>query len=319
MSIRISIVIPFYNVEKYIAECLDSVFNQDIPEEEYEVICVNDASPDGSRDIVLEYQEKHQNLILVEHEVNKKLGAARNTGRRIARGKYLWNVDSDDILHKNCLKEILDICDKNDLDVLLFCFDLLKGGEIEGRIRPWKRERPCTGIEFWEQQVLHNQTEISQVWTQVYRRAYLDSAGIFSPEINMSEDEPYTYSSIIMAKRIMSIPESFYIARQHSDSLTRVFRKTPSSDLLYDSSFASGRVMYDTLSFIPSEHKMVRENILSVLKYKISSALEVYDQMTDIDKKSFKKRCRKDFFRNLFAIKVLSRRQALNYLSFLFV
>ena len=66
--IRLSIIIPFYNVEKYIAECLDSVYNQDIPEEEYEVICVNDASPDNSRDIVLEYQKKHSNLILVEHE-----------------------------------------------------------------------------------------------------------------------------------------------------------------------------------------------------------------------------------------------------------
>ena len=92
--IRLSIIIPFYNVEKYIAECLDSVYNQDISEEEYEVICVNDASPDNSRNIVLEYQKKHSNLTLVEHEVNKKLGAARNTGRKIARGKYIWNVDS---------------------------------------------------------------------------------------------------------------------------------------------------------------------------------------------------------------------------------
>ena len=124
MTPRLSIVIPFYNVEKHIAECLDSVYNQDIPEDEYEVICVNDASPDHSRDIVLEYRKKHSNLILIEHEVNKKLGAARNTGRRVARGKYLWNVDSDDMIAPNCMKEMLETCEENDLDLLLFCFDI---------------------------------------------------------------------------------------------------------------------------------------------------------------------------------------------------
>lgn len=95
---KLSIIIPFYNVKQYIAQCLDSVYRQDIPEEEYEVICVNDASPDHSRDIVLEYQKRHKNLVLIEHEHNKKLGAARNTGRSIARGKYIWNVDSDDYI-----------------------------------------------------------------------------------------------------------------------------------------------------------------------------------------------------------------------------
>ena len=83
------------------------MYNQDIPEEEYEVICVNDASPDNSREIVKEYQKKHKNLILVEHEVNKKLGAARNTGRSVAKGKYIWNVDSDDMIAPNCLKKML--------------------------------------------------------------------------------------------------------------------------------------------------------------------------------------------------------------------
>ena len=60
--IRLSIIIPFHNVYKYIAECLDSVYNQDIPENEYEVICVNDASPDKSMDIVMEYQKKQISL-----------------------------------------------------------------------------------------------------------------------------------------------------------------------------------------------------------------------------------------------------------------
>ena len=64
-DIHLSIIIPFYNVEPYIAQCLDSVYNQDIPENEYEVICVNDASPDNSREIVKEYQKVNTNLVLI--------------------------------------------------------------------------------------------------------------------------------------------------------------------------------------------------------------------------------------------------------------
>ena len=92
---KLSIIIPFYKVERYIAECLDSVFAQDIPESEYEVICVNDCSPDGSRAIVLEYQKKHKNLVIIEHEKNMMLGAARNTGLRAAKGDFVWFIDSE--------------------------------------------------------------------------------------------------------------------------------------------------------------------------------------------------------------------------------
>ena len=156
--IRLSIIIPFYNVEQYITQCLDSVYNQDIPEEEYEVICVNDASPDNSRDIVKEYQKNHKNLILVEHEVNKKLGAARNTGRRAAQGKYIWNVDSDDMIAPNCLREMLNMCEKSDLDVLIFDNYRFRDVILVENNEHWDAEMTvCSGVEFWQQQGIHIQ------------------------------------------------------------------------------------------------------------------------------------------------------------------
>ena len=84
---RLSIIMPFYGVERYIRQCLESVYQQDIPESEFEVICVNDCTPDHSEEIVLEFQQRHNNLVLIRHEVNKKLGAARNTGLKAASGK----------------------------------------------------------------------------------------------------------------------------------------------------------------------------------------------------------------------------------------
>ncbi len=81
--IRLSIIIPFYNVERYIAQCLDSVYYQDIPEEEFEVICVNDASPDHSRDIVLEYQNMIRSIIyLYPNYFAKMSDRERNNSHR---------------------------------------------------------------------------------------------------------------------------------------------------------------------------------------------------------------------------------------------
>ena len=121
-KLKLSIIVPFYNVEKYIAKCLDSLLDQDIPELEYEIICVNDCSPDNSRNIVIEYQKNHPNIILIEHESNKRQGAARNTGLSKTRGQFVWFVDSDDWIMSNCLKDILSICEKGFLDILAFNF-----------------------------------------------------------------------------------------------------------------------------------------------------------------------------------------------------
>lgn len=76
--LKLSIIIPFYNSASYIGRCLDTVYNQDIPEDEYEVICINDCSTDMSRDIVLEYQKNHENIVFIENERNCNYSAPLN-------------------------------------------------------------------------------------------------------------------------------------------------------------------------------------------------------------------------------------------------
>lgn len=84
------------------------MFEQDIHESEYEVICVNDCSPDKLTDVILDYQKLHSNLILIEHEVNRRQGGARNSGMRVAKGKYIWFVDSDDYIERNCFYKLIN-------------------------------------------------------------------------------------------------------------------------------------------------------------------------------------------------------------------
>ena len=114
---KLSIIIPVYNVEKYISQCLDSVLEQDIPYLEYEVIVVNDGSPDNSAAIIAEYEKKYPNIVYIFKE-NGGLSSARNAGLKVAKGDYLWFIDSDDWIEKNCLKNLLEYTYKNDLD---FC------------------------------------------------------------------------------------------------------------------------------------------------------------------------------------------------------
>ena len=114
---KLSIIIPVYNVEKYISRCLDSVLQQDIPYSEYEVIVVNDGSPDSSAAIVAEYENKYPNIIYINKE-NGGPSCARNAGLKVAKGEYIWFVDADDWIEKDCFKNLLEYAYNNNLD---FC------------------------------------------------------------------------------------------------------------------------------------------------------------------------------------------------------
>lgn len=105
-----------YNVEHYVERCLRSLEDQDIPGDEYEIICINDGSPDDSRGVVERLQGEFDNILLVDQE-NQGVSAARNRAMDMASGKYLFMVDPDDYLRPNVLKERLDIMDRNDLEV----------------------------------------------------------------------------------------------------------------------------------------------------------------------------------------------------------
>ena len=146
--IRLSFIVPVYNVEPYIEECIRSLYNQDIPQEVYEVICVDDCSPDGSRAIVERLQKEYPTLKLLIHTENKRQGGARNTGMKVAQGRYIWFVDSDDYIKPNCLKSLLEQAEKEDLDILDFDFD------ADYSKQPFRKNvesyemGPCSGADY---------------------------------------------------------------------------------------------------------------------------------------------------------------------------
>lgn len=115
----LSFIVPVYNTEEYLAECLDSLLRQDIPESEYEIICINDGSTDGSGAILQQYQEKHRNLRIIE-QPNRGVAAARNAGLETAQGEYIWFVDSDDFIAQDALRAMREEALAEKVDILNF-------------------------------------------------------------------------------------------------------------------------------------------------------------------------------------------------------
>lgn len=115
--IQLSIIIPVYNSEKYLSQCIQSCLDQNITKSSYEIIIVNDGSIDNSQNIAEEFINRNSNITLISQH-NRGLSAARNTGLKHAKGIYTWFIDSDDWIVKNCLLEIMEECYSNNLDFL---------------------------------------------------------------------------------------------------------------------------------------------------------------------------------------------------------
>ena len=103
MGVFFSIIIPVYNGEQYIKNCLDSIYRQGLGDDDFEVICVNDCSTDNTAQVISEYGKFHQNLRLINHETNRRQGGARNTGVKVAEGDYILYIDADDTFESNAL------------------------------------------------------------------------------------------------------------------------------------------------------------------------------------------------------------------------
>lgn len=117
-NIRLSLILPAYNVSDYIEACVESCQQQNISKEEYEIIIVNDGSTDSTPDIINRLANKWDNIKIVNQE-NQGLSMARNNGFDAATGKYIWFIDSDDKITTDCLSELLSIAEVNNLDALV--------------------------------------------------------------------------------------------------------------------------------------------------------------------------------------------------------
>jgi len=203
-KLRLSIIIPVYNVEKYIGRCLDSLLSQDLNEDEFEIIVVNDGSTDSSLRIAEEYRLKFKNVRIISQR-NQGISVARNSGLDVAEGKYIYFIDSDDFLLRNSLNHLLALAEKNDADILTF-----KSRSVDEQNSKAEDIKECdvsnfnyqvlTGLEADEKGVL---PLILTAWFFIVKREYLLKHSLrFIPDLRYSEDFPVTLPMFLKAQRV---------------------------------------------------------------------------------------------------------------------
>lgn len=216
---KISVIIPVYNVEPYLRECLDSVVNQTL--RDIEIICVNDGSTDNSGAILAEYAAQDKRITIITQE-NRGLSAARNVGMDVAKGKYIYFIDSDDYIDLDALEILHDRAEELELDLL--CYDFINFCDgIEGE--PWQLVRhEYGGVQRGEELLRRMRDENAYaiaVWTMLYHRVYLQKIGARFREGAIYEDITFTAFAMLNANRVSHIGQKLYHYRIRPNSITQ--------------------------------------------------------------------------------------------------
>ncbi|MBR5089186.1 MAG: glycosyltransferase [Ruminiclostridium sp.] len=204
----ISVIVPVYNVEPYLAQCLDSLLAQTFSD--IEIIVVDDGSTDGCPQICDEYSRRDER-ITVFHTDNHGLSAARNLGIDNSHGEWLMFVDSDDWVEPQFCELPYRAAVENEADLVIFDVSRIFG---EKRIPP--SPIPVSGIVTWQEAFEHGRPA---AWNKLYKRYLFDT--IRYPVGRLFEDIAVTHKLINYAKRIVYIDDSLYNYRIHSGSISK--------------------------------------------------------------------------------------------------
>lgn len=203
-----SVIIPVYNAEKYIKECLDSVLSQTI--NNFEIVCIDDGSTDNSRCIIQEYQKVDSRIRILVQE-NQGSGSARNKGIRAAEGKYISFLDADDFWYdKNVLAKIVDAAEKNASDIT---------GAFWGNYKEGKYQRAPLHNEYFQQYEngkwinFKDEQNCYNYGSYLFRKEFLINNGIFFPAYYRFQDPPFLTNAMLKARRYYVIPMDWYCYR----------------------------------------------------------------------------------------------------------
>ena len=205
MAAKISIIIPVYNVEKYLRECLESVLNQTF--RDFEIICVDDGSIDKSLEILQEYKKKDDRFVILQQK-HSGAGAARNNGIRAAQGKYIQFLDSDDYFEPDMLEEMYNHAEKFNAD-LTVCSS--RKVDDEGNILETGSPNFPINIDKVPMEKVFSRKDFKEdifslftpvVWNKLIKRSLLKENNLEFPPLKIYEDIAFAHSLVICANRI---------------------------------------------------------------------------------------------------------------------
>lgn len=212
-DIAVSVIVPVYNVEKYIGECADSIIGQSL--KNIEIIFVNDGSTDSSLQILREYEKKDDRVVVID-KANQGVSSARNSGIDAARGKYMAFVDSDDWIDKYMYEILYDAAETHDADIVCCGWkNFPKNGCSRKDCLPKKFEV----YEDWF--TAKRRRESINIWNKLYKGSLIAENELhFNTNISYAEDECFNLCVYPLTKRVVSVPAKLYNYRVRESSAT---------------------------------------------------------------------------------------------------
>ena len=281
----VSIVIPVYNVEKYLEQCIESAVNQTL--NNIEIIAVNDGSTDNSLSILKKYESKYDNFKIINQD-NQGLSSARNTGLKACSGKYVYFLDSDDFIDINAMEYCYKEAEKYNLDIVTFDAEVFyednydKQSFFEDYSRSGKLdEKIMIGQEFYVYANYRGMYK-APTWLNFFNREYLQKNNLYFYDGILHEDEIHTMKSYIMANKIKYIPIKFFKRRIRANSIMT----SPINTKRIDSNYIIAEEAYKIINELQLNKDTIKI-ILSWIEVYYSNSIRFCDKLCLYDKRTF--------------------------------
>jgi glycosyltransferase involved in cell wall biosynthesis len=206
---KVTIIIPVYNVEKYLRQCLDSVVNQTLCD--IEIICVNDGSPDGSPQILDEYAARDSRITVI-HKENGGLSSARNAAYPYIKSKYTLFVDSDDWIELDLCEKIVDIADREKADMTFFLYRKIPN-HTPSQLELFLKRKSSGLVD------INILIQYPNTWSKLWRSDFIHNHEIYFPEGLCYEDLEPHWNALLQSPKIFIIPEKLYYYRDNPNSI----------------------------------------------------------------------------------------------------
>lgn len=222
---KVSIIVPVYNVEKYLSECLDSLISQTLSD--IEIICVNDGSKDSSLEILEKYAQKDKRIVVINQE-NSGVSTARNTGMKCANGEYIGFIDSDDWIDSDFYEKLYNSAKNNNADIAVA--SIIRYRKIEQKYRV-KYIKEIVFTDLQDKISACSVPRICYVWNKLYRKELIQD-DLFTPNVYF-EDVIWLPNIIKKANKVVTVDGTNYYYRVNNNSIVKRPSKKKQQDNYY--------------------------------------------------------------------------------------